>query len=197
MLSPCVSPRALNIEHILIVECVLKRLWGRVQFSAGNLLLNNRRFPLCLISYSLGTACSLLGTQIWWKRPFPNHVDIKCSENFVPHKKFKFRWFLGLSDQNELYHILWDDLSTRVVTISIIILELFNKENEKVLIGNIYFVLGTPSAAKFEQVPSNNTPAYLRHFVTLIWQDDGDYEQRQLLLISRERQFFSHSCSSL
>ena len=195
MLSPCVSPRALNIEHILIVECVLRRLWGRVQFSAGNLLLNNRRFPLCLISYSLGTACSLLGTQIWWKRPFPNHVDIKCSEKFVPHKKvpwrhlsrshgnrswksqgtnfetksFKFRWFLGLSDQNELYHILWDDLSTRVVTISIIILELFNKENEKVLIGNIYFVLGTPSAAKFEQVPSNNTPAYLRHFVTLIW----------------------------
>ena len=112
-------------------------------------------------------------------------------------KIFKFRCVFGLSHQNELYHILWDDLSTRVVTISIIILELFNKENEKVLIGNIYFVLGTPSAAKFEQVPSNNTPAYLRHFVTLIWQDDGDYEQRQLLLISRERQFFSHSCSSL
>ena len=84
MLSPCVSLRALNIEHILIVECVLKRLWGRVQFSAGNLLLNNRRFPICLIGYSLGTAYSLLGTQIWWKRPIPNHVDIKWSENFVP-----------------------------------------------------------------------------------------------------------------
>ena len=56
---------------------------------------------------------------------------------------------MGLSDQNELYHILWDDLSIRVVTISIIILELYNKDNEKVVIGNIYSVLGTRSAPKF------------------------------------------------
>ena len=209
MLSPCVSPRALNIEHILIVECVLKRLWGRVHFSAGNLLLNNRRFPICLIVYS---AYSLLDTQIWWKRPIPNQVDIKWSENFVQQKRSHGAPPRGPRGQTSRPRSssLGVFLASRTKTSYTIfcgtitlnsscsyIMELYNKDNEKV-IKNIYSVLGTHSAAKFEQVPSNNTLACLRHFVTLIWQDDGDYEQRQLLLlISRERQFFSRSCSSL
>ena len=45
------------------------------------------------------------------RRPSRSHSNrpLRSQGTNFETKIFKFRRFLGLSDQNELYHILWDD----------------------------------------------------------------------------------------